>query len=60
MNAVIIEGKPIGETILQGEGSWTWANFFFIIIRFIIDLKGNIKYPFGVSSQRTKISLKTF
>ena len=25
MNAVILEGKPVGESILQGRGSWPWS-----------------------------------
>ena len=39
MNAVIIEGKPVGESVLQGEGGGPGTHFIIVIIRFIINFK---------------------
>ena len=38
---------------------WTWSNIIFFIVRFIIYFRGNIKYPFGISSIKRK-SIKAF
>ena len=59
MNAVIIEGKPVGETILQGEGAGPGPTSSSLLSDLLSILKGNIKYPFGVSSQK-RGSLKHF
>ena len=37
MNAVILEGKPVGESILQGEGAGPGPTVFIFIIRFTLN-----------------------
>ncbi len=48
MNAVIVHGKPIGETILQGEGAGPEATSSALMSDLLSILRGNIKYPFGI------------
>ena len=59
MNAVIIEGKPIGESVLQGEGAGPGPTSSSLLSDLLSILRGNIKYPFGLSSKKRK-SLKSF
>ncbi len=59
MNAVIIEGKPIGESVLQGEGAGPGPTSSSLLSDLLSILRGNIKYPFGLSSKKRK-SLKLF
>ena len=39
MNAVIVEGKPIGETVLQGEGAGPGATSSALNVRSIVHFK---------------------
>ena len=56
MNAVITEGKPVGESILQGEGAGPGPTSSSLLSDLISILRGNIKKPFGIpSSQRKSI-----
>ena len=55
MNAVILEGKPVGETILQGEGAGPGPTSSSLLSDLLSILRGNIKKPFGVSSSKLKI-----
>ncbi len=56
MNAVIINGKPVGESILQGEGAGPGPTSSSLLSDLLLILKGNINKPFGVSSiQRKKV-----
>ncbi len=59
MNAVIIEGKPIGESVLQGEGAGPGPTSSSLLSDLLSILRGNIKYPFGVHSKKRR-SLKSF
>jgi homoserine dehydrogenase len=59
MNAVILEGKPIGETILQGEGAGPGPTSSSLLSDLLSILRGNIKYPFGISSNKRK-SIKCY
>ena len=59
MNAVITEGKPVGESILQGEGAGPGPTSSSLLSDLLSILQGNIKYPFGISSTKRK-SVKTF
>ena len=59
MNAVITEGKPVGESILQGEGAGPGPTSSSLLSDLLSILRGNIKYPFGISSNKRK-SIKTF
>ena len=47
MNAVIIEGNPIGESILQGEGAGPGPTSA-LMSDLLSILRGNVKYPFGI------------
>ncbi len=59
MNAVIMEGKPIGECLLQGEGAGPGPTSSSLLSDLLSILKGNIKYPFGMSYYKRK-SVKAF
>ncbi len=59
MNAVILEGKPIGESVLQGEGAGPGPTSSSLLSDLLSILRGNIKYPFGISSKKRQ-SIKSF
>ena len=59
MNAVILEGKPVGESILQGEGAGPGPTSSALLSDLLSILRGNIKNPFGVSISKLK-SLKNY
>ena len=59
MNAVIIEGKPVGESVLQGEGAGPGPTSSSLLSDLLSILRGNIKYPFGISSFKRK-SINSF
>ena len=59
MNAVITEGKPVGESLLQGEGAGPGPTSSSLLSDLLSILRGNIKYPFGVSFKKRK-SIKPF
>ncbi len=54
MNAVIVEGKPIGESVLQGEGAGPGATSSALMSDLLSILRGNIKYPFGIPDTKRK------
>ena len=57
LNAIIIDGYPIGRSVLQGEGAGPGPTTSALISDLCSILRGNIKYPFGVSYfLRKKIS----
>ena len=59
MNAVITQGKPVGESLLQGEGAGPGPTSSSLLSDLLSILRGNIKNPFGIPSiKRNKI--KTF
>ena len=59
MNAVITEGKPVGQSVLQGEGAGPGPTSSSLLSDLMSILRGNIKFPFGLSSKRRKF-LKPF
>ena len=59
MNAVIIEGKPVGESILQGEGAGPGPTSSALLSDLLSILRGNIRNPFGVKVSKLK-SLKAY
>ncbi len=59
MNAVIIKGKPVGESVLQGEGAGPGPTSSSLLSDLLSILRGNIKYPFGISSIKRK-SINSF
>tara|TARA_Y100000996_G_scaffold389296_1_gene349613 strand:+ start:260 stop:1555 length:1296 start_codon:yes stop_codon:yes gene_type:complete len=66
LNAIIIEGKPIGRFVIQGEGAGPGATTSALVSDLCSILRGNIKFPFSVSNVNRKkilpldISNKTF
>ena len=56
LNAVIIDGKPVGRSIIQGEGAGPEPTTSALVSDICSILRGNIKYPFSISdSERKKI-----
>lgn len=49
LNAIVIDGYPIGRSILQGEGAGPGPTSSALISDLCSILRGNIKYPFGIS-----------
>ncbi len=54
LNAVIIEGEPIGKSVLQGEGAGPGPTTSAIVADICSVLRGNLKYPFSVSFKKRK------
>ncbi len=54
LNAIIIEGKPIGKSILQGEGAGPGPTTSALVSDICSILKGNVKFPFSVSNSNRK------
>ena len=48
MNAVILDGKPVGQSVLQGEGAGPGPTSSALMSDLLSILRGNIKYPFGI------------
>ncbi len=59
MNAVIIEGKPVGESIHQGEGAGPGPTSSSLLSDLLSILKGNVKKPFGIPFAQLK-ALKSY
>ena len=55
MNAVIIEGKPVGESVLQGEGAGPGPTSSSLLSDLLSVLRSDVKKPFGVSCSQRKI-----
>ena len=51
MNAVILEGMPVGESVLQGEGAGPGPTSSALMSDFLSILRGNIKYPFSLPNE---------
>ena len=54
LNAVIIDGKPIGSSIIQGEGAGPAATTSALVSDISSVLRGNIKFPFSLSQNKRK------
>ena len=59
MNAVILQAKPVGETVLQGEGAGPGPTSSSLLSDLLSILRGNVKKPFGISSKKRK-SIKIY
>jgi homoserine dehydrogenase len=59
LNAIVIDGSPIGRSVLQGLGAGAGPTTSALISDLCSVMRGNIKYPFGVSSKLRK-KIKTF
>ena len=54
MNAVIIDGKPVGQSTIQGEGAGAAATTSALVSDISSILRGNIKFPFHYRIKRGK------
>ena len=54
LNAVVVDGSPIGKSVLQGEGAGPGPTTSALISDLCSILKNDINYPFGVSSKLRK------
>ena len=54
MNAVILEGNPVGESVLQGDGAGPGPTSSALMSDLLSILRGNIKFPFGIPSTKRK------
>ena len=60
LNAVIVDGKPVGQNVIQGEGAGPEATTSALVSDISSILRGNIKFPFSISNnERKKLSYKT-
>ena len=59
MNAVILEGKPVGESILQGEGAGPGPTSSSLLSDLLSILSDNVKKPFGIPNNKRK-SIKCY
>ena len=59
LNAVIVNGSPVGESIIQGEGAGAAATTSALISDISSILRGNVKFPFSISAnERKKLKFK--
>ena len=54
LNAVIIDGKPVGQSVIQGEGAGPAATTSALISDISSISRGNVKFPFSLSSKERK------
>ena len=54
LNAVIIDGKPVGQSTIQGEGAGAAATTSALVSDISSILRGNIKFPFSISDKERK------
>lgn len=57
LNAVIVESKPVGQSVLQGEGAGAGPTTSSLISDLCSILRGNIKFPFVISYKKRKLAL---
>ena len=55
LNAVIVDGKPVGRSVIQGEGAGPEATTSALVSDISSILRGNIKFPFSISDKERKI-----
>ena len=59
LNAIIIEGQPIGKLTIQGEGAGAGPTTSALVSDICSILRGNIKYPFSIPFQNRKKIIST-
>ena len=59
MNAIITLGKPVGESVLQGEGAGPGPTSSSLLSDLLSIMRGNINKPFGIPNSNRK-KAKTF
>jgi len=59
LNAVIVDGKPVGQSVIQGEGAGPEATTSALISDISSILRGNVKFPFSIpNKERKKLNFK--
>jgi len=59
LNAVIVDGKPVGQSTIQGEGAGPSATTSALVSDISSISRGNIKFPFSISNkERKKLKFK--
>ncbi len=59
LNAIIVNGSPVGQSVIQGEGAGPAATTSALISDISSILRGNIKFPFSISNkERKKLKFK--
>ena len=58
LNAVIVDGKPVGRSVIQGEGAGPEATTSALISDISSILRGNVKFPFSISNKERKNTKK--
>tara|TARA_B100001057_G_scaffold110752_1_gene108829 strand:- start:2686 stop:3972 length:1287 start_codon:yes stop_codon:yes gene_type:complete len=54
LNAVIVDGKPVGQSTIQGEGAGPAATTSALVSDISSISRGNIKFPFSLSDKERK------
>ena len=54
LNAVIVDGSPVGQSTIQGEGAGPLATTSALVSDISSILRGNIKFPFSLSEKERK------
>ena len=54
LNAVIVDGKPMGQSTIQGEGAGAAATTSALVSDVSSILRGNIKFPFSLSNKERR------
>jgi homoserine dehydrogenase len=54
LNAVIIDGKPVGQSTIQGEGAGPTATTSALVSDISSIMRGNIKFPFSIPDKERK------
>ena len=54
LNAIIVDGYPVGQSIIQGEGAGPSATTSALISDISSILRGNVKFPFSLSDKERK------
>ena len=54
LNAVIIDGNPVGKSTIQGEGAGAAATTSALVSDISSILRGNIKFPFSLSNKERR------
>ncbi len=57
LNAVIVDGNPVGQSVIQGEGAGPAATTSALVSDISSIMRGNIKFPFSISNKERKTLL---
>tara|TARA_Y100000591_G_scaffold332710_1_gene371178 strand:+ start:3072 stop:4358 length:1287 start_codon:yes stop_codon:yes gene_type:complete len=54
LNAIIIDGNPVGQSVIQGEGAGPAATTSALVSDISSISRGNVKFPFSISNKERK------